>query len=195
MPSSLFKKDGSRRKTNKTDLLHALADTVKKSITKLPGPNVHPSIHLTDAMALPSMLNVGQTKTFQGIGEERTTKIDKLQKFYTEVHFVFDRYDNDDNNPKSEEHQRRQGSVFRQYQVAAAWPIPDWNAFMGVSSSKAQLAALLSPYLEDTIQSRALLTPDKALWLGSGYQNCKIRRYLTYSGVEDVEAYLLVKLK
>ena len=113
VPPSLFKEDGSRRKTNKADLMHALEDTVKKSVTELPGPNVHPSIHITDAMAFLRMLNVGQMKTFQDIGEACITKIDQLLKLYTEVHFVFDRYDNDDNNPKNEEHQHRQGSGFR----------------------------------------------------------------------------------
>ena len=100
---------------------------------------------------------------------------------------MFDRHDNDDNNPKNEEHQHRQGSGFRQYQVAAARPIPDWNAFMGVSSNKALLTDFLSAYIEETIQSRALFTLDNALYLGGGYQNCKITRCLTSSGVEDVE--------
>ena len=58
---------------------------------------------------------------------------------------------------------------------------------MGVSSNKAQLTDFLSAYIEETIQSRALLTPDNALYLGGGYQNCKITRHLTSSGVKDVE--------
>ena len=135
VPPSLFKDDGSRRKTNKADLMHALEDTVKKSVTELPGPNIHPSMHIADAMAFLRMLNVGQMKTFQDIGEACIEEIDQLLKVYTEVHFVFDRYDNDDTNPKNEEHQHRQSSGFRQYQVAAARPIPDWKAFMGVSSN------------------------------------------------------------
>ena len=187
VPPSLFKDDGSRRKTNKADLMHALEDTVKKSVTELPGPNIYPSVHITDAMAFLRMLNVGQMKTFQDIGEACIEEIDKLLKVYTEVHFVFDRYDNDDTNPKNEEHQLRQSSGFRQYQVAAARPIPDWKAFMGVSSNKAQLTDFLSTYIEETIQSRALLTPDNALYLGGGYQNCKITRCITLSGVEDVK--------
>ena len=64
VPPSLFKKDGSRRKTNKADLLHTLEDALNKSITELPGPIVHPSIHITDDMACLRMINVGQMKTF-----------------------------------------------------------------------------------------------------------------------------------
>ena len=44
----------------------------------------------------------------------------------------------------------------------------------------------MSAYIEETTQSRALFTPDNALYLGGGYQNCKITRRLTSSGVEDV---------
>ena len=65
VPPSLFKEDGSRRKTNKADLMHALEDTVKKSVTELPGPNVHPSTHITDAMAF--LRNYAQCRTNEDV--------------------------------------------------------------------------------------------------------------------------------
>lgn len=187
VPPSIFKEDGSRRKTNKADLLHALEDTVNNSVTELPCPSVDASIHITDVMAFLRMLKVGQMKTFQDIGEACITKIGQLLKLYTEVHFVFDRYDNEETNPKNEEHQRRQSSGFRQYQVDASRPIPDWNAFMGVSSNKAQLTDFLSTYIEENIQSRELLNPHNVLYLGGGYQNCEKTRCLTSSGSEDIK--------
>ena len=64
VPPSLFKEDGSTRKTNKADLLHALEDALKKSSSELFGPNVHPFIHITDDMGCLRMLNVGQMNTF-----------------------------------------------------------------------------------------------------------------------------------
>ena len=138
-------------------------------------------------MAFLRMLKVRQMKTFQDIGEACITKIGQLLKLHTEVHFVFDRYDNEDNNPKNEEHQHRQGRGFRQYQVAAARSIPDWNVFMGVSSNKAQLTEFLSTYIEENIQCRALLSAHNTLYLGGGYQNCETTRCLTSTGIEDVK--------
>ena len=187
VPPSLFKEDGSRRKMDKADLLHALEDTVKKSVRELLGLSVDHSVHITDVMAFLRMLKVRQMKTFQDIGEACITKIGQLLKLHTEDHFVFDRYDNEDNNPKNEEHQHRQGRGFRQYQVAVARPIPDWNAFMSVSSNKAQLTDFLSTYIEENFQSRALLTAHNTLYLGGGYQNRETARCLTSTGIQDAK--------
>lgn len=187
VPSSIFKEDGSRRKTNKADLLHGLEDTVKKSVGELPPNTADVSVHVIDGMAFLRSIRVEDMKNFSDIGEACINKIGQLFRVSSEVHFIFDRYD-DQTSPKNEEQQNRQGSgSIRRFQVASERPIPDWKAFMGVSENKAQLTAYLSGYIEKNLPLRAILSkPEQALYLGGGYESRQVTKRITAESIADV---------
>jgi len=124
---------------------------------------------------------------FADIAEACIAKIGQLMGSSSEVHFVFDRYD-DETNPKDKEQRHRQllsGSIHR-YQVANDRPVPDWKTFMGVSQNKAQLTAYLSVYIEENIQSRGIFTtPLHALYLGGGYTSQQVTKCITMDSIVE----------
>lgn len=109
-PPSLFKEDGNRRPSkNKSDFLHILEKHVKNDIVnKLPNSSA-PLICIIDVMAIQA-LDTKSMKFFEEVGRYFTSTLEKLLISYTEVHCIFDRYD-EKLNPKDQERTDRYGKI------------------------------------------------------------------------------------
>ena len=95
-----------------------------KIASKSPNSNSDVSAHIHDAMEDFQRMNVKNMKAFSDIGNTILLKLVKLFEKSSEIHVVFDRYD-DEHSPKCTERSRRQGLSILKYQEASGRPIPD----------------------------------------------------------------------
>ena len=87
MPTSLFKKDGSKMKTNKAELTHWLEENVSV-LPAIPVRDVQKTVYLVDGMADVQAVNVDRFKLSQDIGQYFLEAATSLFKVADEVHIV-----------------------------------------------------------------------------------------------------------
>lgn len=186
VPSSLFMEDGTRRKTTKSDLLHELEKTADSSVKELPEslPSM-PTAYIVDAMALLQRMNTKHMKTFNDVGLSFMNSIAKLFSISTEIHVVFDRYD-DPNSTKYEERQKRQTSSGHRYVITGNRPLPDWKHIMELDLNKANLIYFLSAYLET---QRHVIAEGKKLYLAGCYIDGLTTKCLTTKLAAEEEGF------
>ena len=96
VPTMLFKEDGSRQKTSKSDLTEWLEDHVS-SPPSLPDKGKTTGVYIIDGMTNIQAVKDGNSfKTFNDLGNKFLMGITTLMNTSDEVHLVYDRYDQED---------------------------------------------------------------------------------------------------
>ncbi|XP_033109669.1 uncharacterized protein LOC117110927 [Anneissia japonica] len=187
VPPALFKEDGSKRRTNKSDLLHVMEEIGKQSATTLPQTYVTSAV-LIDGMAELQKMNVRNMTTFSDIANSCFGKITNLFHSYEEVHLIFDRYD-DEFSPKDEERDRRRGSGNQyHYHVEENRALPKWKTFMGVSHNKGELTNFISSYVEEKAvqHPEVFKTKYHKLFIAGGYSSRLATKKIDFTGVSII---------
>ncbi|KAL7288521.1 hypothetical protein TKK_0017265 [Trichogramma kaykai] len=169
VPIALYKTDGCKRFTNKSELMHVLELEVKDEIlTKLPESA---SIIIIDGMAQLHDFNCKSFKNFNGVGAKLREIIISKMKFFNEIHIVFDRYDDDRPNPKQEKRTRRYGrGAEKSIEIKGERQLKDLKKILSSDKSKCRLTQFLCEYLKENLWQGSLAEeyPNKRVFVAGG---------------------------
>ena len=187
VPPSLFFDDGSMRKTAKADLAQEL-ESVSPEVHHIPpDPEQTETSYIIDGFAILHSLNETTFKTYDDLADILLQKILRIFKNAamgaSEITVVFDRYQEKSIN-QSERQRRGASERSVSYQILGARTVPNYRNYLKVPGNKSALANFISDYLE--INTPAKLQEGKSLILSGGYNDGKLVKVITATGVTDM---------
>lgn len=120
-------------------------------------------------------------KSFEDIGRHFVSAIQKLLQNYTEIHFIFDRYECSP-NPKTQERSQRYEINSQCYDISANRPIPEWNKIRSSNIDENNFILFLCDYIERHIKVPENLSHPRKVYLAGGYKNRVTTREITTFG-------------
>ena len=192
VPTMLFKEDGSRQKTSKSDLLTEWLEDHVSSPPSLPDKGKTTGEYIIDGMANIQAVKDGNSfKTFNDLGNKFLMGIRALMNTSDEVHQVYDRYDQEGSIKTEERLARLGGGEARAYAITSGARIPQWKKFLNSLQNKAALANFLSDFLssvvlEDLAQSQGKFAT-KTLFISGGFVSRDIAKRVSATGIDICE--------
>lgn len=170
IPSSLFKPDGCRRSTEKSDLLHVLEKEVQEKISIQSPLSQKEGIIIIDGMAELQALSSRSFLDFNSLGEIVLKKVMNRLHKASEVHLVFDRYDDESPNPKEQVRNRRYGKNNKTYDITGTRPLKDLKTVLTNNQNKSNLTKFICTYIKTNLYNHSVdfRNTNKKVYLAGG---------------------------
>lgn len=141
VPTALYKLDGTKRVTDKSEFMHSLEKNVATFILrdKLPSAEYFPVFIINGMAELQSLASLSLTN-FNDDGKSILGRINYRLEFSNGVNLIFDRYDDVTPNPKQEERQRRYGNGGNKIDISRNRPMNDLKKVLSSNYNKSNLS-------------------------------------------------------
>ena len=161
---------------------------IENSVLKKPTDWPKPSVCIVDVKAEIQSLNVKSMKFSGDIAKFFINQLNYLIGHYTEVHYVFDRYDTK-RDLKAQERAQRYNKHICDYDITASRPIPEWNKIVSSDVNKQKLILFLCTYIEKNFKfPLEEQSNEKNIYLAGGYDSRYVTKRITISGSQEVYA-------
>lgn len=171
IPSSLYKPDGIRRTTPKSDLMHLLENIISDEIKIQKPPSRNFNAIVIDGMAQLQSLEITPLTTYNDIGHRIMDNI--VLKLYDadEVHLVFDRYDDSGVNPKQQERFSRYGSGSHTVEIIGCRYVRDLKKILANIENKSRLTNFICKYLQQYLPTLEIMNNEtKKVFVAGGIE-------------------------